>query len=531
MESGTTQSAMEAAKRGRADQLARLEAYEAGQEVAFISHQGASFPLKKKEDEDTRPRDPVKVVFDKKAVFLDAAAHSDEELVEKMLEEGMDPNVCNADGLTALHQSAIENNLKIAGILIRNGAKVNTRDHDLWTPLHAASACGHWRLVSFLLNNGADVAAVNADGDLPLDLAEGEKTEKLLWDKLDELDIGEEKRQALRDGLEDAFVAQVQKLLDEGKSINTKDPRHGGTALHVAACHDWAKALNFLFDHAVDVTAQDNEGNTALHLAAFFQNYKSVELLGKHGASADTRNRHKETPEVMTEDVAMIRMLKGIREKNVAQSSANLAKTESRRRLDSSVSRRSTAGKRDLVKADMMKEHKKIESNYAELTFGGKKKDKDKEKEKEKEKEKDADKETDKKKGAKLERKGTEANVMYSTLDFDNQKDGDKADSKNDTDKTEPAKTIEELQKEEAAKQEAAADMYASPKKVREEGAANPKLLTQQKKAEMRKKPSLAAIAVEGSQTTLGSEGDDDTSTPAAAASAEKAKGGCCTLQ
>ena len=37
-------------------------------------------------------------------VFLDAVSRGDEQLVEKMLDEGMDPNVATADGLTALHQ-------------------------------------------------------------------------------------------------------------------------------------------------------------------------------------------------------------------------------------------------------------------------------------------------------------------------------------------------------------------------------------------------------------------------------------------
>ena len=35
---------------------------------------------------------------------MDAVSRGDEALVEKMLEDGMDPNVSTADGLTALHQ-------------------------------------------------------------------------------------------------------------------------------------------------------------------------------------------------------------------------------------------------------------------------------------------------------------------------------------------------------------------------------------------------------------------------------------------
>ena len=40
---------------------------------------------------------------------------------------------------------------------------------------------------SYLLDNGADVAAVNNEGDLPLDLAEEEDMEDLLTDEIEKL--------------------------------------------------------------------------------------------------------------------------------------------------------------------------------------------------------------------------------------------------------------------------------------------------------------------------------------------------------
>jgi len=47
--------------------------------------------------------------------------------VEKLLAEGAPANSCNADGLTALHQCCIENNLKTASILVQAGADINQR--------------------------------------------------------------------------------------------------------------------------------------------------------------------------------------------------------------------------------------------------------------------------------------------------------------------------------------------------------------------------------------------------------------------
>ena len=39
-------------------------------------------------------------------------------------------------------------------------------------------------MVNYLLSNGADVLAVNVDGDLPLDIADGEKTAEILKEEM-----------------------------------------------------------------------------------------------------------------------------------------------------------------------------------------------------------------------------------------------------------------------------------------------------------------------------------------------------------
>ena len=106
-------------------------------------------------------------------------------MVEQMLEEGMDPNVKNADGLTALHQAAIENSPKITALVLAKGADVDAKDNDWWTALHAAAACGNWRIAATLIRHDADITAVNADGDLPIDLVEdSDKLRNLLEEEM-----------------------------------------------------------------------------------------------------------------------------------------------------------------------------------------------------------------------------------------------------------------------------------------------------------------------------------------------------------
>jgi protein phosphatase 1 regulatory subunit 16A len=104
-----------------------------------------------------------------------------------------------------------------------NGADVNARDNDWWTPLHAAAACGHWRIANFLLSNGADVTAVNADGDLAIDIVEGEKTGEVIEAEMTRLGYTEDKFEELRDGPRKHLAEMVDKMLKDKADLNAKD--------------------------------------------------------------------------------------------------------------------------------------------------------------------------------------------------------------------------------------------------------------------------------------------------------------------
>ena len=60
---------------------------------------------------------------------------------------------------TALQLSAIEGNVDIAKVLIRNDADVNAVDKNKMTALHYAAEKGHVDSDNMLIQNGADVNA------------------------------------------------------------------------------------------------------------------------------------------------------------------------------------------------------------------------------------------------------------------------------------------------------------------------------------------------------------------------------------
>ncbi|KAK2092889.1 hypothetical protein P7K49_029418 [Saguinus oedipus] len=95
-------------------------------------------------------------------------------------------NYANVDGLTALHQACIDDNVDMVKFLVENGANINQPDNEGWIPLHATASCGYLDIAEFLIGEGAHVGAVNSEGDTPLDITEEEAMEELLQNEVNQ---------------------------------------------------------------------------------------------------------------------------------------------------------------------------------------------------------------------------------------------------------------------------------------------------------------------------------------------------------
>ena len=74
----------------------------------------------------------------------------------------------NGAGLSALHVAIKMGDLKIAAILLENGADINFQDNNGNTPLILAVKKKDLELVTFVILRGADVNLANNDGITPL---------------------------------------------------------------------------------------------------------------------------------------------------------------------------------------------------------------------------------------------------------------------------------------------------------------------------------------------------------------------------
>lgn len=100
-----------------------------------------------------------------------AARNADAEVVTLLLEHGVDANAASAQGWTALHFAVREGATPIVDALIRHRARVDARDTFGRAPLHDAVLRDHRPSIERLLAAGADPNAQDDFGNSPLHIA------------------------------------------------------------------------------------------------------------------------------------------------------------------------------------------------------------------------------------------------------------------------------------------------------------------------------------------------------------------------
>lgn len=158
---------------------------------------------------------------------LDAVAAKDKAALRTLLKNGADVNAAMGDGLTAIHQVAIDGDTELAQLLIYAGAnlKATTRLGG-YTPLLLAAKNGDAAMIETLLKGGADPNQGTTNGTSPLMFAAASGN-----------------------------VAAVKALLDKGADIAGKEKAMGETPLMFAAASGRVDVVNLLVSRGADVKA------------------------------------------------------------------------------------------------------------------------------------------------------------------------------------------------------------------------------------------------------------------------------------
>ena len=167
------------------------------------------------------------------------------EIVQELINQGVEVDSRNEYAETPLHLSCFEGYYVTSQELINAGANVNVQDDLGYAPLHDACEFNFYDLAEMLLRYGADVNISNHDGLTPLHLAAAEGN----------IDI-------------------MNLLLESGADINRVDGQ-GQTPLHLAVIMFDIEGVEFLVSQGADLSIQDNEGKTPYDLAEEY-GYKEI---------------------------------------------------------------------------------------------------------------------------------------------------------------------------------------------------------------------------------------------------------------
>ncbi|XP_052830444.1 LOW QUALITY PROTEIN: protein phosphatase 1 regulatory subunit 12A-like [Octopus bimaculoides] len=190
----------------------------------------------------------------------------------KLLARGVDINTANVDGFTALHQACIDDKIDMVKFLVENGADVDVCDNEGWTPLHATTSCAFTDITQYL-STRANIAAVNNDGNLPLDICEETKMEKLLLEEMNR--PGVDAKAAQRE--EEMMLSDANQWLNFNCMTERPHAKTGVVALHVAAAKGYIKVMHLLIQTKANVDIKDSDGWTPLNAATHWGQGKSLQ--------------------------------------------------------------------------------------------------------------------------------------------------------------------------------------------------------------------------------------------------------------
>ncbi|XP_069609701.1 ankyrin-3 isoform X28 [Ranitomeya imitator] len=250
---------------------------------------------KEKRRHRKRSKDRKKKQSDTSASYLRAARAGNLEKALDYLKNGVDINVCNQNGLNALHLASKEGHVEIVSELIQRGVDVDAATKKGNTALHIASLAGQTEVVRVLVTNGANVNAQSQNGFTPLYMAAQENHLEVVKFLLDN---AASQSLATEDGFTPLAVA-LQQGHDQVVSLLLENDTKGKVrlpALHIAARKDDTKAAALLLqnDHNADV--ESKSGFTPLHIAAHYGNINVATLLISRGAAVDFTARNDITP-------------------------------------------------------------------------------------------------------------------------------------------------------------------------------------------------------------------------------------------
>ena len=192
------------------------------------------------------------------APLADAAWELDRGAVRSLLQQPVDVNASQVDGMTALHWAAYHDDLELVDLLVQAGANVSTANRYGVTPLSLACTNANVAMVEHLLDAGADPNTARPGGETAL-------------------------MTASRTGR----VGVVKALIAGGADVDAEESRRRQTAIMWAAAEGHVDVVEQLIEAGADFLTPLDSGFTPLLFAAREGRIEVVRALLEAGAQVN----------------------------------------------------------------------------------------------------------------------------------------------------------------------------------------------------------------------------------------------------
>lgn len=183
------------------------------------------------------------------------AAHQNKPAsIQRLLREGVDVELADEDGFTAMHRAALVGASDVMRLLLQVGARPAPLTKDGWPPLFAALHQGHREAVVMLLDAGTDLQTFGCE--------------------------------ALFRAYRRGHPALVELLLERGADPNATD-EFGNSILSRAIGDAKSELVARLLAAGADPNRRHRDGWTPLFDAAAAGNMEIIDVLAEHGASIE----------------------------------------------------------------------------------------------------------------------------------------------------------------------------------------------------------------------------------------------------
>lgn len=244
---------------------------------------------------------------DKTTLLMEVAKKGQTDVVELLIESGIDPNISDKYGRTAVYFAAEKGHVETVKLLVAKKCDLNISRNDYWhkdeSPLYVAAANGHLDVLKLLYRNKQDCYRAIKEafycGKTPLHGAiEGNHAEIVTFFMENECDpniINEDHESPLWLASGNGNREIVEILLNHGSKPNLHTKKNG-PPLIIASWKGHTTVVQLLLLNGADPNMTNAKGCSPLFYAAHEGAIEIVRLLLQNNANINCQTKSKMTP-------------------------------------------------------------------------------------------------------------------------------------------------------------------------------------------------------------------------------------------